>query len=248
VDEEGKMVNKKWGYCNIAEDHSTCVRDGDTDEDNGDEKDGDEKDSDDEDSSLSNGVKWEVWDGIEGSDIASLTSSPKYTGPATESTTITTGSLGFGSSSAIAKMPNSGSRLSAVFTASESGDFVFHIASDGAAQLWLTTEADRDAWEVASVPSGGYCVAGAHGEFGKYPHQSSRPVRLEKGHEYPLRVLHKSDAYVDAARYVDVRLQKLVADKHVTEQMEDAVNGNGRAASNLLQPISKYGSLGFHSS
>lgn len=81
---------------------------------------------------------------------------------------------------------NYGQRLSGYLLAPETGPYVFHLASDDAAQLWLSSDEDP-ANRVLIVEEP---VAGARRDWSK---RVSAPVTLQAGGLYYLEALHKQD-------------------------------------------------------
>jgi len=168
-------------------------------------------------------VQWESWDDLEGSDVMALTASPRYTTP--PSRTVFQNSLAVRKQSqspiagprGLQLQKNSGSRLTTSFTPGESGDYIFHITSDGASELWISENGKVGGlWKVASVPAGGYCGTG---EFDKYPYQKSRAIAMRKGEKYVLRVLHKSGRAGEPHLDVKVTKQAVAAARGAGVQM-----------------------------
>lgn len=71
-------------------------------------------------------------------------------------------------------------------TPAESGDHVFWIAADDEGELWLGPAGATEATQrICGNP-----FYAESGNYGKFPGQKSRPVRLDKGRQYPFRILH----------------------------------------------------------
>lgn len=80
-----------------------------------------------------------------------------------------------------------GTRLSGYVHPPETGNYVFWIAADDQAELWLSPDENPDRRErIARAPSWT-----APRQWETHPEQRSRPVRLEKGRRYYVEALHK---------------------------------------------------------
>lgn len=132
-------------------------------------------------SSPKGAVLREYWNGLAGTAVADLTSSPAF--PRSPSGSEFLPSL---------EAPtdwgdNYGTRLRAYLTAPVDGSYVFWVASDDASELWLSTDAN---------PANRIRIASVDGwtspqEWTKYPSQQSAPVSLKAGARYYVEVLHK---------------------------------------------------------
>ena len=80
---------------------------------------------------------------------------------------------------------NLGSRLTAYFRASQTGDYTFVIAADDTGELWLGSD-EGTLRLIASVPE-----RTESREWDKFPQQTSAPQRLEAGSFYLLKALAK---------------------------------------------------------
>lgn len=69
------------------------------------------------------------------------------------------------------------------------GDYVFSVAGDDVAKLFLSTDADPK--NKALVATASEWTEAAN--FNKYPSQKSKPVRLERGKKYYLEAVHKQN-------------------------------------------------------
>lgn len=69
----------------------------------------------------------------------------------------------------------------------QDGSYKFYITGDDMAELYMSTNAESEAWElIASSPA--YAKMN---EFAKYPEQTSHSIRLFEGQSLSLKVLHK---------------------------------------------------------
>ncbi len=122
-------------------------------------------------------VRRRVWFGLPGSAVSDLTSSAAFAGPAhLEDSLRAFESEGLGT--------NYGQCLSGYLAAPETGPYVFHLASDDAAQLWLAPAA-RLADRALIVEEMAWA---ARRDWSK---RSSAPIDLEAGQLYYLEALHK---------------------------------------------------------
>ena len=126
------------------------------------------------------GVLQEVWESIPGDAVSDLLGSTKYTRLPDRARILSRfefASLG----------DEYGSRTTALVTPPTTGEYRFFIASDDGGELLLSTDATADNLRsIARVE--GYTAPQA---FDSQPNQASSPVRLEAGHRYLLRTLHK---------------------------------------------------------
>jgi hypothetical protein len=134
-------------------------------------------------------VKWEVWEGIWGSNITALTSNASYYMSASSTRYVPTLALPMGYIP-----PNSGSRLSALFVPSASGEHVIFMCGEGESELWL------------APATGGATLnrvaRATEAEDGKY--QCTCVLSLELGSKYVMQVLYKCG---DRSGFVAVSLQ-----------------------------------------
>lgn len=131
--------------------------------------------------SQSTGILREVWTGIGGTDIPSLTNDPRFPDnpdfdevlPDFEAPTDV--------------LDNYGQRLRGFVVPPVSGNYTFWIAGDDNCELWLSTDDDPlNASRIASVP--GWTSSR---EWGKYTEQQSSPVSLAAGSVYYVEALMK---------------------------------------------------------
>ncbi len=124
-------------------------------------------------------LRREVWFDVAGNAVGDLTGSAAFAGPSG----LTDSLLAFESEGL---GTNYGQRISGYLLAPETGPYVFHLASDDAAQLWLSPDADP-AKRVLIVEEP---VAGARRDWSK---RVSAPVTLQAGGLYYIEALHKQD-------------------------------------------------------
>lgn len=89
---------------------------------------------------------------------------------------------------------NYAQRLRGYLSVPVTGDYTFWVAGNDQCELWLSTNEQKFYKRLlASLPpSRPYDpFVTAFREWNKYPEQTSRPVRLEKGKKYFLEILHK---------------------------------------------------------
>jgi regulation of enolase protein 1 (concanavalin A-like superfamily) len=128
------------------------------------------------------GILREVWFGIEGTSVASLTNHANF--PDNPSTTNLVTDF-FEAPTDIADFY--GQRMHGYIVPPTTGDHVFWIASDDAGSLYLSTNEDPvNVVPVASVP--GWTSSR---EWTKYPEQRSASIRLEAGRFYYIAALMK---------------------------------------------------------
>jgi hypothetical protein len=123
----------------------------------------------------------EWWTGIPGKTVADLTKSPKFQGrpsgkdylPALEAP--------------VSFANDYGQRLRGYLYPPTSGEYRFWIASDDAAELWLSSDDKSENKQlIASVPS--WTLSR---QWDKHPSQVSGGVILEAGKRYYIEILHK---------------------------------------------------------
>ncbi len=122
-------------------------------------------------------LRREVWLDLPGTDIADLTGNPAFHEPA-----ALDGPLALFESEGLGS--NYGQRVSGFLVAPETGPFVFHLASDGAAQLWLSPDA-QPTNRILVVEE---TAAGARRDWAR---RSSPPIALEAGQLYYVEALQK---------------------------------------------------------
>jgi signal transduction histidine kinase len=80
-------------------------------------------------------------------------------------------------------------RMHGFVTPPATGDYIFWIASKGASELWLSTNADpAGVRRIALVGTGRSTLPG---QWAKYPTQSSGPIRLQAGQSYLIDALQE---------------------------------------------------------
>jgi hypothetical protein len=136
-----------------------------------------------------NSLLFEVFDGIAGSDVANLTSSPLYPDQATFRTNLWI----FDSRAALPDdtRENYGSRTRGVFIPPVSGDWIFYLRGIDICQLYLNPNGlDADGKQLLC----GEAHADTDGNWGRV---LSSPVTLRAGQGYYIEALHKSDTAAD---------------------------------------------------
>ena len=133
-------------------------------------------------------LKREVYSGLTGTGVTDLTGAPTYPASPDES-----GLVGlFEAPSDVAD--NYGQRLSGYITPSESASYVFFLAADDNAELWLSTDDTPAAKQlIAAEPQWNparYWV-GADRRNPDAPENRSAPIRMEAGKRYYVEALHK---------------------------------------------------------
>jgi len=133
-------------------------------------------------------VRREVWADIGGSKVlTSVMSLPDFPNRPTQVESVPQLDGYYGSGK------NFGQRMMALLCVPVTGEYVFSLAANDQAQLWLSpdeTQAQRRL--VASVTDWTY-----YREWGRVPEQQSLAVRLEAGKRYYIEVLHKADGSED---------------------------------------------------
>jgi len=133
--------------------------------------------------SATGNISYQVWNGVAGSTVASLTSNTNY--PNTPSSTVTLTSMEAPSYYA----DNFGARIAGYICAPSSGSYTFWIASDDNAELWLSTNnqsanKQKIAYNTASTGSR---------EWNKFATQKSASINLVQGQSYYIEALMKED-------------------------------------------------------
>jgi hypothetical protein len=78
-------------------------------------------------------------------------------------------------------------RFRGFLTISDDGDYIFHLAADDQATLWLSPGSSKfEKKKIASVP-----LFTAAEQWDKYPSQTSRPISLKRGQRLYIEALHK---------------------------------------------------------
>jgi hypothetical protein len=123
----------------------------------------------------------EVWEGINGTEVALLTGSPDYPGNPTFSDEVTM------FDAPVDFADNFGSRLHGYLHPDTSGDYTFWIATDDNSELWLSTdESPANAVLISTVSA----WAG-HLDFDDDDVTPSGPIPLEGGQKYYIMALYK---------------------------------------------------------
>lgn len=123
----------------------------------------------------------EWWTGISGDTVADLTKSPKFK-------ERPSGSDFLPALEAPIQFDNDyGQRIRGYLHPDKGGEYIFWIAADDAAELWLSTDDQPENKQlIASVPSWTLTR-----QWDKHPSQQSGGVLLEAGKRYYIEVLHK---------------------------------------------------------
>jgi hypothetical protein len=123
----------------------------------------------------------EVWTGITGTTVASLTSSTRYPAQPTTSDELATMETQANSAD------NYGARLHGYVIPPLTGVFTFWIAGDDNCELWLSTdETPANRQLIAKVPG-----STAARQWTKFPEQMSLEVTLTAGRKYYIMALQK---------------------------------------------------------
>ena len=132
-----------------------------------------------------NGLLHERWDGITGSSIASLTGNAAYPDSPDFSGFLTT------EFRTPFPVNNVGQRVRGFYTPPTTGDYIFGVAADDRAELYVSTDmTPANAVLVAHVP-----FWTGTDQFDKYlPEQQSAAIPLVAGTKYYIEALHKNGA------------------------------------------------------
>jgi rhamnogalacturonan endolyase len=130
------------------------------------------------------GLLRQWWTDIPGSTVGDLTSQSAYPGNP-------------GGSSLLHRLQGpsnwadaTGTRLRGWLIPPTDGSYLFWIAADDSAELWLSTDAtEANAALIASVAAWTNPM-----QWNKYPSQQSTSLPLQAGHKYYLEILHKDDS------------------------------------------------------
>jgi hypothetical protein len=131
-------------------------------------------------------ISGEGYTNIPGSQVADLTNSPSFNNPPQ----ITAALTSFEYSNVA---DNYGARVRGYICAPVTGDYLFHIAADDQAGLWLSTD-ENPANKVLIAYAESYT---GFREWYKFPSQTSVAVHLVKGARYYIETLHKEATYAD---------------------------------------------------
>ncbi|RPH48571.1 MAG: hypothetical protein EHM91_04125, partial [Planctomycetota bacterium] len=126
-------------------------------------------------------IRRELWDGVRGMWVRDLMAHPTFPEKPTKVEMLKAFDV------AVDEAPDSGSRIRGYIHAPATGDYVFWIAADDTAELWLSPD-DRPENKVliASAPD----WTGRH-EWEKHASQKSRPILLRAGRRYYIEALSK---------------------------------------------------------
>ena len=128
-----------------------------------------------------NQITREVWSGISGTSIASLTGNPNYPDNPSFVEILTS------FEAPVNVQDNFGSRIHGYIRPDVSGDYVFWISSDDNGQLSISPNIDpANKSQIASVPSWS-----SSRQWTKFPEQQSQTVSLEAGQRYYIEALQK---------------------------------------------------------
>jgi hypothetical protein len=131
---------------------------------------------------LASGPVQQMWTGISGSTIASLTGNANFPYRPT-STRVLSG--GFDSGTNLGD--TYGSRIRAYVIAPQSGSYTFYLSTDDDGRLLMSTSASPSRPSIIAEISGW----APPGNWTKYPSQTSAPRSLEAGQKYYIEALHK---------------------------------------------------------
>jgi len=130
------------------------------------------------------GIFREWWLNIEGGEVALLTSNPNF--PDKPSGSKVEGTL----AGPVDVAQNYGTRMRGWVHPPATGNYIFWVAADDTAELWLSTDDTPDKRQkIAFVPQ----FTGPN-EWTKHPSQQSQPIGLVAGKRYFIEVLHKQGA------------------------------------------------------
>lgn len=124
----------------------------------------------------------EVWEGIPGTAVSDLTSSPDYPDHPTSTNYVT--DL-FEAPTDV--LENYGQRMHGYVLAPSTGDYTFWIATDDGGELWLSTDSNPANKKLIAYVSGWTSSR----EWTKEANQQSAPIHLEAGKSYYLAALQK---------------------------------------------------------
>ena len=135
------------------------------------------------------GLKREVWQGISGTTVASLTASPAFFGKPNHSGFMAGGSA----PQNIAE--NYGQRLRGYVTIPATGSYRFFVAGDDGCELWLA-DIGSPFQKAKAAYFSGYTAAD---QWTKYASQKSAPFVLQQGQVVYVELLHKESVGGDLA-------------------------------------------------
>jgi hypothetical protein len=132
--------------------------------------------------SLSTGkILWEVWEGVQGSNVRDLLSCPSFPDKPTKTDFLAK------FDAPVDWADNYGTRIRGYIHPPVTGQYVFWVASDDEGELWLSTdEKPESKVKIAFVSTFvGHC------EWEKFSTQKSAPILLRAGRRYYIEALHK---------------------------------------------------------
>ncbi|GAB3540662.1 hypothetical protein GCM10027443_38910 [Pontibacter brevis] len=120
---------------------------------------------------------------------------------------------------------NYASRARGYVTAPITGEYVFYVASDDRAELWLSTdEAPENRMMIASVMS-----HTDQYQYDKYPSQTSAPIMLQAGQRYYIEALHREYRGVDHLsvgwRMPDGTMEQVISGHYLSPFVPEVVEG-----------------------
>ncbi|WP_375417860.1 right-handed parallel beta-helix repeat-containing protein [uncultured Hymenobacter sp.] len=193
------------------------------------------------------GLLREQWNNISGSSVSSLplTLAPSSSGPLPQFEAVTSTDF------------NYGARLRGYVCPPQSGAYIFSIAGDDEAELWLSTD-ELPTNKVRLASSTGW-TSGPH-DYTRYASQQSAAVNLVAGKRYYIEALHKQSwgpGYVSVTwRLPDGRREEPIAGTHLSPLIEPtrpavitATTPQADAATSLSaypNPFSRQASVQFH--
>lgn len=126
-------------------------------------------------------LRREVWNGISGTSVSSLTSNANYPNSPSSTTFLNT------SEAPANTGDNYGTRLRGYLIPGHTGNHVLAISGDDDCQLWLSTNEDPANKQLVASLTG----SSAPREWFKYPSQTTYGIPLSGGQAYYIEVLHK---------------------------------------------------------
>lgn len=129
-------------------------------------------------------LQFERWDNIGGSNVSDLVNHAHYPAQPDYSEVLTN----------YLEMPSGqndqfGARISAQYVAPQTGDYVFWIAGDDKAELWLSSDfSEGNKQKIAFAPNS----TSTH-QWTKYTEQESTPIHLDAGQAYYIEALVKQN-------------------------------------------------------
>ncbi|MGJ8633254.1 MAG: discoidin domain-containing protein [Luteolibacter sp.] len=132
-------------------------------------------------------VRRDIWTGINGTDLSSLTSSAAFT-QAADSSEYISSALDFASEG-----NKYGQRVSGSIVPTHSGNWRFWISGDDSAELWLS-----DTWKASGKRRAAYLTSKvSQNTYDTTPSQESALIPMQAGQPYYFEILHKEFKYAD---------------------------------------------------